>query len=478
MSKITLSLPAYDWAPREYQRQAWLAMLNPKIRKVVLAWARRHGKDECALHASCIRAMQRVGTYFYCLPEYAQARKVIWEGINPHTGRPRWRDVFPNEIIKNVNNQTMQIQLVNGSVFQLVGSDSKDSLMGTSPVGIVFSEAAIADPVTVAFFQPMLLENGGWSFHVSSVRGKNHFYKEFLAAQDREDAFSSHISAYDTDVFSLEDLEATKKEYIIKYGKLLGEALFNQEYLSSWEAAVVGAVWGSELQELERERRARPIKYDPRYPVHTSWDIGVGDSTVILYWQVIDQVPRMIDWFEVSGRGLQTCAEELMSKPYMYGLHIAPHDIQVRSWTNDGLSRIEEARKLGIRFTPTVRPDHKQLAISTTAGLIRRMEVNVHDIVEEDPRKDCRYILDTLKQYRYSYDEAKQILSKNPIHDWTSHFADALQTFAIFEATEGQRSKDLAFKVQGVRDLNDKYFNNVRLGDFLRKKKARSGAWG
>lgn len=474
---MQIELPSRGWAPRWYQKAAWDAILNPDIRNIVLAWARRHGKDELALQGTVIRAMQRVGTYYHCLPEYSQARKVIWDMVNPRTGQQRWRDIFPSELISKVDNQSMMLTLVNGSTWQLIGSDNTDSLMGGAPVGIVFSEAALANPTTVAFFEPMLLENKGWCMHISSVRGKNHFYNEFLVAQEDPHSFASHISAFDTDVFTREDLDKTRKTYIKRHGQALGEAIFNQEFASSWDAAVVGSVFGREIADLEAEGRARPIAYDPRYPVHTSWDIGVGDSTVILYWQIVNDIPRLIDWYKVDGRGLQTCVEELQSKRYMYGMHLAPHDIAVRSWASDGLSRIEEAKRLGLNFRPTVRPETKHLGISASASLIRRMEVNVRETPVDDPTEDCRFILDTLKQYRFSYDKERNIMSKNPIHDWTSHYADALQTMAIWDATEGTARGSDGYTVQG---LADKQFSGKRLKDFLSRQNAKPlrGAWG
>lgn len=474
-------LPAYDWEPRYYQVPVWRHAMKPDFKRAVLAWARRLGKDEVAMHITAVKTQQRVGVYYHCLPEYAQARKVIWEMRNPKTGRERWKDIFPPEIIRHVNNNEMKITFHNNSVWQLVGSDNVDSLMGGSPVGMVMSEAALSLPTAFAYFEPMLLENGGWSIHVSSVRGKNHFFNEFNSAMADPKSYASHLSAYDVDVFSHEALNDTRRRYRDRYGAVLGEALFAQEFESKWESAVVGAVWGEELAECEKYR-AYPVPYDPRYPVHTSWDIGSADGTVVLFWQVIDRTPRLIDWFEVKNRGLETCAEELRSRPYRYGIHVGPHDVNSKTWELDGISRKREALRHGINFTTIAKPHIKSDGISASAQLIKMMEVNVSEDPVEDPHDDCQFILDTLKQYRYDFDTERNIMSKTPVHDWTSHYADALQTFAIYVATNGAALLNGRMKLQGTgavtEEAENMMLNNMRLHHILDRNNSVNKALG
>lgn len=476
-------LPYKGWTPRPYQLPVWNHAMSKTFKRAVLAWARRLGKDEIAMHITAVKSQQRVGVYYHCLPEYAQARKVLWDMRNPHTGQERWKDIFPPELIRHVNNQEMKITFHNNSVWQLVGSDNVNALVGGAPVGIVMSEAALSNPTSFAFFEPMLLENGGWSIHVSSVRGKNHFYKEYMDAMQDEKSYASHLSAYDVEVFTFDDLEETRRKYVARYGSTLGAALFSQEFESKWESAVVGAVWGEELTALERDR-AMPIAYDPRYPVHTSWDIGSADGTCVLMWQVINRIPRLIDWFFVRDRGLATCADELRSRPYRYGIHVGPHDVRAKTWELDGISRHAEAQRHGINFTVVARPTVKSDGISASAQLIRMMEINIKEEPVKNAADDCSFVLDKLKLYRYAFDTEKNILSKSPIHDDTSHFADALQTFAIYINTNGKRLLDgrMPINEEEFEKAQDMRYNDMRLSDILnrinRKGNNALGGWG
>lgn len=470
---MKVTLPHNGWKPRSYQKAAWKAARNPKIKKLVLAWARRHGKDEIAMHITAIKAMQRPGNYYHCLPAYSQARKAIWEAVPNGKGVARWREVFPEEIIKHVDNIAMKITFINGSTWQLVGSDNVDSLMGTSPAGVVFSEAALANPTTFAFFSPILKANGGWSIHISSTRGRNHFYELYQESLEDPEAFVSHISAADTDVFSDIDLAKERKSYERLYGLAVGHALFEQEYMSSWDGAVVGAVFSKEIEALTKEGRACPLMYDRRYPVDTSWDLGVGDDTVILFWQTIGNQERLIDWYSANDAGIDHFAEVIRAKPYNYGKHYAPHDIMVREWGANAVTRIKQAKRFGINFEKPKKVD-KMVQIALASDLLSRTVMNVNEKIPEDKTADCNFILNAFRQYRFKYDDAKKIMSKQPVHDWTSHYMDAFMVKAIHSSSVTRPSSpELA--------PDDKFarFESVTVKEILAsKRKTARGAWG
>jgi len=201
-------------------------------KRAVVRAHRRWGKDDICLNWTAVAAMMRPGTYWHCLPEYAQARKAIWQQVDPHTGLRRIDMAFPPAIRRKMNDQEMRIEFVNGSTWQLVGSDSYDSLVGASPAGIVFSEYALAKPESWDFFRPMLAENKGWALFVSTVRGRNHFYQIGEFARGQDDWYFVDSRADQTNVFSRETLEKERAELISNWGDDLGEAKFRQEYFN------------------------------------------------------------------------------------------------------------------------------------------------------------------------------------------------------------------------------------------------------
>jgi hypothetical protein len=457
-------------------------MTNPsKYKEICLAWHRRAGKDEIGMHAAMYNAMRRVGNYWHMLPKAEQCRRAIWEAVNPHTKRLRWKDAFPLELVKRVDNQTMRLEFLNGSTWQLLGSDNFDNIVGAPPVGIFYSEAALANSQAFGMFRPILLENGGQASYVSSVRGRNHFYNIFQSLKVRDDAYVSLLPATESGVFTPETLAQERNSYIDLYGEAYGTSLFDQEYMCSWDASTIGTVWGPELIRLRKQGRARPCTHDAKYPVHTSWDLGVStsDPTIILFWQTVGTQERLIDWLEGSSTGMEFYAQELKSRPYFYDVHVAPHDIINREW-GSGETRIAYARRFGIDFTKVPRVQAKLENVGYGSTLIDKMVINIDDETADGRDNDCHRVLDAISQYRFKFDPDKKILSSMPEHDWTSHFADALSTYGHYTATRANGGERIMVRQQGLIGDGAKVTQDILYGKWaLDKPKSRAtrGAW-
>ena len=200
-----------DWRPRPYQFPSWQA-LERGIKRSLLIWHRRSGKDDVGLHWAACASQERVGTYWHMLPQYSQARKAIWDAVDPHKGQRRIDIAFPKELRENTVQNTMTIQFKSGSMWHVVGSDNYDSLVGTPPVGVVFSEWALADPKAWAFLRPILAENGGWALFVTTSRGRNHAARMYETYKDDPGWFVERVRATETDVFSAHQLEQERRE--------------------------------------------------------------------------------------------------------------------------------------------------------------------------------------------------------------------------------------------------------------------------
>lgn len=221
------------------------------------------------------------------LPEYSQARKAIWDAVNPHTGRRRIDEAFPLELRKNTRNQEMQITFKNGSTWQVVGSDRFDSLVGSSPAGIVYSEWALANPNVRAYLRPMVMENGGWQVFITTPRGRNHAYTTLSAAKKDPNAFAQVLDATQTGIWTPEQLEAELQIYIAEFGEDYGRSKFEQEYLCSFEAANLGAILARAIGIQEKNGLiSDDIDFDPMgQPLQISADIGRSDTSCWWFWQ-------------------------------------------------------------------------------------------------------------------------------------------------------------------------------------------------
>jgi|WetSurMetagenome_2_1015567.scaffolds.fasta_scaffold53564_3 hypothetical protein len=220
----------FDYKPRPYQLPI-LRAIDDGINRVVWVAHRRSGKDKTCLNIIVKKMLQRVGAYFYVLPTFAQAKKIIWDGIDGD-GKKFMRH-FPAELIDGRPNETeMKLTLKNGSLFQLIGSDKIDSIIGTNPVGIVFSEYAIQDPKAWGYLRPILAENKGWAIFNGTPRGQNHFKQLYSSALHEPGWFAQINRASETGAISKDILEQEKREIIEQFGS---DALFQQEYECSFD---------------------------------------------------------------------------------------------------------------------------------------------------------------------------------------------------------------------------------------------------
>lgn len=202
-----------------------------------------------------------------------------------------------------------------------------------------------------------------------------------------------------------------------------------------WDVLEIpGAIYRDQLEKARIEGRIGRVAHDPVLPVHTFWDLGVGDSTCIWFVQQVRDEVRVIDYYEASGEGLPHYAQVLQARGYTYGRHWAPHDIQVRE-LGSGRSRVEVAASLGIRFdvTPNIGIDD---GIHALRMLFGRLWFDA---------ERCKVGIEALANYRWEYNEKMGEFKPRPVHDWSSHAADAARYMAVALREELPKAKPVDY---------------------------------
>jgi len=417
---MNIVLPHNNWRPRPYQMAAWKYLENGG-RHAELIFHRRAGKDEICLHWAAIAAHQRPASYWHLLPMASQARKAIWEAINPHTGKRRIDEAFPHELRETTRENEMLIKFKVGSTWQVVGSDNFNSLVGSPPAGITVSEWALANPAARAYLRPILAENGGWQLYITTPRGKNHAYQTFQAAKRDPDAFAQLLTVHDTGALTPDAVAKERQAYIDDYGHDAGDALFRQEYLCDWDAAILGAYYGHEMRAALEQGRIGEIPHDPDLKVHTFWDIGFTDDLVIWFAQIHRGEIRLIDYYSSAGQSPETIAKYVLAKPYNYGDHWLPWDAVPKTFAASGRSAAEQLHALGI--SPKIVPN---LSVQDGIQAARKMFPRVYfDEGNTSQGIEC------LRQYQREYDPDKRMFRDKPLHNWASHGADAFRMLAV-----------------------------------------------
>jgi phage terminase large subunit len=408
-------------------------------KRILLRWHRRAGKDVACWNLIINEALKRIGTYYYILPTGKQARKIIFDGMAEDGFR--FLDFIPKKLVDGAFNSTeMKVWLKNGSLIQLIGSDNYDALAGTNPVGVVFSEYALQDPSGWdLIISPILLKNGGWALFNSTPRGKNHFFDLYQMAKNSDKWWTSTLTVDDTKLITEAQLDQERAE-----GR--SEELIQQEYYVSFERGVEGSYYGRLIDQARKENRVGvPVYTDWSIGVQTAWDIGYGDSTAIIFFQVLkDGRILIIDHEENHGKGLEYYAKVLQKKEYNYIRHLGPFDIE-KGELGTGRSIREVAKGLGINFT--VIP---KMPLEWGIEAARNILPNTWF----DDRKTTQ-LVKSLENYCREYNDRLRCYSNVPKHDWSSHSSDAFRYLAssikLFDSTGSSLSK------QTIADLRDKY---------------------
>ena len=421
--RIEFPMPHNGWKPRPHQQKLW-NYLERGGERAMAVWHRRAGKDEIMLHHAATSAFKRRGNYWHCLPEYNQGRKAIWTAINTHTGRRRIDEAFPYEIRSNTNDNEMFIRLVNGSTWQVIGSDRYDATVGAGVAGITYSEWALSNPAAWGYHRPMLIENNGWASFITTPRGHNHAKAMYDLARRTPGWFCELQTVLDTKALTPEQIEEAKAEYIALHGEDVGRAQFEQEYMCSWNAAILGAFYALEMANVRTEERILPFEAIPNEPVHRAWDLGVSDDTSIWWFQRHGTQILLLDHYAASGVGLEhyngMIESRRASHGWVDGTDYVPHDAKIREW-GSGRTRVETMQSLGLN--PALVP-HATIADGVNAA--RR----ILPFCVFHPRTEDGGVT-ALEQYRREWDEEKKAFRASAVHDWTSHPSDSFRYLAL-----------------------------------------------
>jgi len=458
---VKIQLP-HNWHTRPYQNAAYRYLTNGGKRYVGVNH-RRWGKDKVLLNATAFMAHKRVGVHWHMLPEASQARKAIWEAVDEFTGIRLIDQAFPLAIRETTRESDMFIRFKIGSTWQVVGSDNFDSLIGSPPVGVVFSEYAYANPMAWQKISPILLNNGGWAAFISTPCGRNHFhglheyaksaegieagwYTEVQTVDDTDAIVYARIAAAQNtkqpfvfmgkEYTAIEDVdkdtrkEITRKALIDEERQLTAQrgaqeaqAIMQQEYYCSFQAAIPGAYYGPVIEAMERRDppQITKVPYDPGFLVECWWDLGIRDDTAIWFVQHVGRERRVVDYYESAGVGIDHYVRVLKERGYEYAPDVLPHDAAHGQLSQRGGASLSDVLKKDYRRPNRTVPVTKSLQLS-----IQKVRTFLPTCVfDEEKTKDG---LDKLRQYRRVWNPQTRAYNDTPLHDFSSHAADAFRT--------------------------------------------------
>ena len=398
-------------------------------RWAVIVAHRRAGKTVACVNdllRAALSTEKRDARFAYIAPQFNQAKDIAWLYLQRYAG------VVPGAAF---NESELRVDFPNGARIRLYGADNPDRLRGLYLDGVILDEYADMRPsVWGEVIRPLLADRRGWAVFIGTPKGHNEFHAKFQQAKADDDWLAIELRASITGLIAPDELEAARRQ--------MSEDQYAQEMECSFEAAIQGAYYGKEMRRADEDKRIVRVPYDPAAEVYTAWDLGIGDSTAIWFAQMVGREVRILDFYENSGVGIDHYVRVLKDRDYNYAEHLLPHDADA-SELGTGKSIREVLADMGVRRTRVVAKLTVEEGIQQARLLIARSVF--------DERK-CAQGLEALRQYRREYDEKVRAFKDRPLHDWTSHAADAFRYLAVGlrKVPQEQRWGKIDYQPQGI----------------------------
>jgi hypothetical protein len=367
----------------------------------------------CGKTVACVHELNKQATltpkarFAYIAPHYVQAKDVAWDYLK-QAAAP-----IPGV---HFNESELKVTYPNGSTVRLYGADNYDRLRGIALWGVVLDEYGDMDPrAWKEVIRPALADHKGWAIFIGTPKGDNHFREVCDRALTQDDWSFLKLKASETGLLDPQELNAARLE--------MTEEQYAQEFECDFTVGVPGAYYAKLLVDAEDEGRIGRVPHDGALPVYTAWDLGIGDATSIWFAQFAGREIRLIDYYEASGVGLDHYVAQLRAghrAKYEYADHYLPHDAQAKE-LGTGKTREEVLRQLGLKISiaPRLSVDD---GITASRILLPKAWID---------REKCQVGLNALRNYRAEWDEKRRVLKPRPLHDWSSHGADALRYLAV-----------------------------------------------
>jgi len=421
-----------DYTPRPLQ-----AYLHQRMKRFnVLILHRRAGKTVLAVNEMLdrgLRSVRKNPQIAYIGTTYGAAKRVAWDYVKQSVKQIPGVEINESELRVDIPRGDDRVRII------LLGAENPNSLRGMYLDFVVLDEYASFDPeIWTSVLRPALSDRLGGALFITTPLGANHAADLYRRARrdDSGEWFAALFKASETKIIPQRELEAARS--------FMSAEQYEQEYECSFTAALVGAYYKEEMRAVQDSKRIGVVPYDTHAPVMTGFDLGIDDSTAIWYVQQTGRELHAIDYTEVSGKGLAWIAKEMLAKPYIYGRHFLPHDAQARE-LGTGTTRVETLKALGLKNIEIVKRQKVEDGINAVRGTLGKMWFD---------EGKCGYGIESLKSYERSFDSKEGVYSLKPKHNWASHGADAMRTFAV-----GFRGEEHTLKSDDYPDKADSEYD-------------------
>lgn len=373
----------------------------------------------------------------YIARTYASAKKISWMMFKDLLEKYPNARFYENElrIVLPRENDVATIYLA--------GVESIDNLRGLYTDILVLDEKAFMGSNIDEVIIPFITDRKGKVIQISSVKGRNQFYKDYIR-------YKQYMEAGDKDFFAInltiEDTGLLDKEEIELVKKTMSEEAFRQEFMNDFSAGDAATFYGKEMERMHIEKRITSVPYDPMYPLDVYFDLGMNDMTSMWFRQTVGREFRYVNYYQNSGEAIPHYVQHMRSMypQAQWGRIVLPWDAEIRELSS-GKTRQETFREMGVRTE-----------VQKKQGLADRINaVRTHLPKVVIDAVNCSEGIECLQNYSKKKDERNDVFTNTPIHNKYSHGADA---FGYAALDERPSVDDMRKRIEDLPKVaNDRY---------------------
>lgn len=424
-------------------RKHFVALHQSEKRWKFLVAHRRAGKSVAMINEMIKRALTNPREfpkprYAYVGPSFAQTKDLIW-GYLKH-----YLSVFGDEV--KFSESELTATLPNGAIISLYGGAAAyERMRGLYFDGIVLDEFPLLNPAVFStVVRPCLADYRGWAIISGTSNGDDHFHE--LKKKNQTDP------TWDFFIIPVTETDALHPDEVVEMTKDMSPEEYAREMLCSFDAPIEGSYYAYLMNQAEAEGRVTGVPHDPTIPVFTWWDLGIDDATSIWFIQRAGREIHVIDYMEITGKGLPEILEMahgtwidpntgkippdiVHRQKYKFAVHVPPHDLKARELST-GKSRYE--------IMIGLLPDNEKIVIAPSLAVEDGIEAvkSLVPMMWFDKHKT--------EQGRSALRNYHRSKAGRPVHNWASHGADALRTGAVaFNQVVGFISSSNIASLQG-----------------------------
>jgi len=424
----------YAWDAYPYQERAVARYFGsdgqaPQTRQIHV-WSRRLGKDRFAMELAALASQRRVMNIWHLFPLHKQARVAIWNGIDPMSGARFLDQTFPADMILRRSDAQMMLEFCNGSTYQMLGSDNYNSVVGSNPGLVIFSEYALSDPLAWTYISPIIRANNGGAVFISTFRGRNHHHRLVSLVKEDPEWYVSYENvetakrANGSYVFPRADAE---KELVH-----MAPARWREEYLNEPSVTLDGAYFANELARIQsQDRTGGNAAIDPEAGIGCAW--GFAHSHHV--WAVLFQIDK--DGVSIVGARHWEFTEPAVAREALEASF--PFDIDCHALPESAFHGIP-GETIAEKFEESnSKHVHVALGIDIHSGIdAGRKALRSSWFGVDNGAPEFFEALTTFRSGAAFIDEDNQVASTRPVNDSGAVAAMALTVLSDFKAS-GQK---------------------------------------